>query len=74
MAVAAILLLSVSVRPLGAVLAVALGAALAAMGVPGVRFWRACAIGAIIGALAGIVFVWALRQPLPLWPTVPPML
>jgi len=67
-AVTAIIVLAVGVHTMGVLAAVAIAAAIAACGVAGVSLARATLIGAGVSAMSAIVFVWALRQPLPLWP------
>jgi hypothetical protein len=67
-AIAAIALLALATRPLGAPIAVSAAGALAALGMRGIGFARAIPIGLALGFAATLVFVVLLRQPLPLWP------
>jgi succinate dehydrogenase/fumarate reductase cytochrome b subunit len=69
-AVTAILVLAVGVHTIGALAAVAIASAIAARGVSGVGLARATLIGAGVSGMSALVFVWALRQPLPLWPSL----
>jgi hypothetical protein len=64
----AIGLLALAIRPLGAPITIAMAGAAAALGVRGVGIVRAGLIGLGLGLAATSVFVWLLRQPLPLWP------
>lgn len=69
-AVAAVIVLGLGTRTLGVLPAVFIAAALAAMGVRGVGLFRAVLTGSCLACLAALLFVLALRQPLPLLPGI----
>jgi len=61
-------ILALGVRAAGLVPSVIAAGTVAALGVSGVGVARALAIGAGLSVVAALIFVVALRQPLPLWP------
>ncbi len=69
-AVAAVIMLALGTRALGVLPAVFAAGTFAALGVRGVSLVRAGLTGAGLAGLAALVFVLALRQPLPLLPGV----
>lgn len=61
-------ILALGVRAAGLVPSVIAAGTVAALGVSGVGVVRALAIGAGLSVVTALIFVVALRQPLPLWP------
>jgi drug/metabolite transporter (DMT)-like permease len=67
-AIAAVIIMALGARSMGIPPTVLAAGAAAALGVRGVGVAQACVIGAVLSAIAALVFVVLLRQPLPLLP------
>lgn len=63
-----VILFAVTIQPLGLVLALTLTTFIAAFATPDARWHEAAASSVALTALTSLIFVFALRLPLSLWP------
>lgn len=63
-----VVVFAVAIQPLGLVIALVLTTSIAAFATPEARWFEAAALSMALTALTSLIFVFALRLPLPMWP------
>jgi hypothetical protein len=64
-----VLVFAVAIQPLGLILSLVVTTFIAAFATPQARWLEAAALSVALTALIALIFVFALRLPLPMWPS-----